>query len=433
MTDFQPVKGMRDFLPEEMQKRQFVLDLIRQVFRRWGYQEMDTPALESFDLLAAKGGGGEEIKKEIYYFKDQANRELGLRFDLTVPMCRVIANKKDLSMPFKRFQFGKVWRYDNPQAGRYREFMQTDIDIIGSGKPESDAEIVAVACDVFNTLGFEDFVIKINNKKISEGFVKALGVKDYMDVFRSVDKFDKIGRDGVEKELMEKVGDKNKVKEILDFIKLSGKPKDILNKLKEKVVGNKTGRDGLKELKDVIEKISLFGFDQNVWIDSSLIRGLEYYTGTVFEVAVSGGKWSLAGGGRYDNMIEQFGGRSTPAIGISLGFERIMLIMEQEDLFRLDNPVKIFVVAINDNVRNETIEVCQRFRREGISADLDLSGKNLSGQLKYVNSRRIPWVVFVGERELKENKVKLRDMSCGEERLIGLTELVTEFKKASKQ
>ena len=176
MSKFQPVKGMRDFWPGEMVRREFVLDVMKEVAKRWGFLPMDTPALESFELLAAKGGGGEAIKKEIYYFKDQGQRELGLRFDLTVPTARLIASKLDLPLPFKRYQTGKVWRYDNPQAGRFREFQQFDLDIFGSNKPEADAEIISATCDIFGSLGFEDFAIRLNNRKLIQAFIEVVGI-----------------------------------------------------------------------------------------------------------------------------------------------------------------------------------------------------------------------------------------------------------------
>ncbi len=417
---------MRDFWPGEMVKRQFVLDTIRSVAEKWGFLPMDTPALESFELLAAKGGGGEEIKKEIYYFKDQGNRELGLRFDLTVPTARVIASKLDLPLPFKRYQTGSVWRYDNPQAGRYRQFVQCDLDIFGSNKPEADAEIIAATCDVFDSLGFENFVIRLNNKKLIEAFIQGVGIKDAVDVFRSIDKLDKIGEDGVKKELKGKGVDEKKIEKILDFIKTRGDVK-VLEKIEKSVTGDLT-KTAIKELRAVLECIKDFGYDKNVQIDLSLIRGLEYYTGAVFEVAV-GGKLSLAGGGRYDKMIEQFGGRPTAAVGLAFGFERIVDVMIENNMIKVEPPVKLFVVAVNDGVRKDALKICQRFRREGIATDFDLAGKNLSAQLKSASSAAIPFVLFVGEKELKEKKFKLRDMVCGEEKTASLEELIKFLKK----
>lgn len=427
MSKFQPVKGMRDFWPAEMLKRSFVLDIMREVVNKWGFLPMDTPALESFELLAAKGGAGEAIKKEIYYFKDQAGRELGLRFDLTVPTARLVSSKLDLPLPFKRYQTGKVWRYDNPQAGRYREFQQFDLDIFGSKNPIADAEVIAATCDIFDSLGFEDFSIRLNNKKILEAFISSLKIEDPVEVFRSIDKLDKIGEDGVKKELKEKLKDGKKVEEILDFIKIVGGA-EVLDKIKQKIKSN-LAEKAVAELKEILDFIKLYGYDKNVKIDFSLVRGLEYYTGAVFEVGVSGCRLSLAGGGRYDNIIKQFGGKDIPAVGIGLGFERIVDAMEDNKMFDIEAPVKVFVASINDSVRIEALKICQRFRRENIPADFDLVGKNLSGQLKYANCCSIPFVLFVGEKELKEKKFKLRDMVSGEERAASLEELVKRLKR----
>ncbi len=425
MPKFQPVKGMRDFWPADMLRREYVLNVMKEVAQRWGFLPMETPALESFELLAAKGGAGEAIKKEIYYFKDQGGRELGLRFDLTVPTARLISSKLDLPLPFKRYQTGDVWRYDNPQAGRYRSFRQFDLDIFGSRKPVADAEIIATTCDIFNSLGFEDFVIKLNNRKLIEAFVNSLKISDPVDVFRSIDKLDKIGEEGVRKELKEKLKDENKIKKILEFIKIKGGI-EVLDRVK---IDTQLGKDSVKELKEIIESVKAFGYGKNVLVDLSLVRGLEYYTGTVIEVAVSGGKLSLAGGGRYDNMIKQFGGKDIPAVGIGLGFERIVDAMSDNKMFKLEAPVKLFVVSVGDSTRLDALKICQRFRREGIPADFDVSGKNLSAQLKYANSCSIPFVLFVGENELKEKKFKLKDMACGEEKKEGLEEMIKELKR----
>jgi histidyl-tRNA synthetase len=266
MKNFQTVKGMRDFAPKEMEKRQFVLDTIRKVFESWGYRPLDTPALESFALLACKGGGGEEVKKEIYYFKDQAKRELGLRFDLTVPLARFVVANPNLPKPFKRYQFGKVWRYDRPQADRFREFQQTDVDILGTASPKADAEIVAVACDVFKSLGFKKFVIRISNRKILDYFVRQLGIKDPVAIFRAVDKLDKIGKQGVADELAKVTTEKN-VKAIVKFVSGTAVPQCA----------------GKSELDNVISEIKKLGYGKNVKVDLSLVRGLEYYTGTVLK------------------------------------------------------------------------------------------------------------------------------------------------------
>ncbi len=408
---FQTVKGMRDFPPEEMVKRNYVLNIIQKVFEKWGYQPFDTPALESFELLAKKGGGGEEIKREIYWFKDQGGREIGLRFDLTVPMARFIVSNPNLPKPFKRYQVGRVWRYDKPQAKRYREFWQADIDIVGSNRPGADAEIIAATCDVFKELGFKDFKIRLNNRKIIEDFVISLGIKEVFEVFRSIDKLEKIGEDGVKEELISKKIKEEDVENILSFVKVKGSLGDISKKTEE--LGG-LGREGLEELKEILEIIKQFGYEKNVEVDLSLIRGLEYYTGPVFEVSV-GGDVSLAGGGRYNNMIELFGGQPTPATGISLGFERIVEVMKEKNMIKADSNVKYFVAPVNDEVRDDALRICQKLRKKGINCDTDLMGRKLSKQLEYASSLNIPFVLIVGKEELKDDSVKLKNMKTGKE------------------
>lgn len=425
MSKFQPVKGMRDFWPAEMLKREFVLDIMKKAAQKWGFLPSDTPAVESFDLLCAKGGAGDAIKKELYYFKDQGDRELGLRFDLTVPTARLVSSKLDLSLPFKRYTTGKVWRYDNPQALRWREFQQFDIDIFGSTKPEADAEIIALTCEIFSSLGFKDFVVSLNSRKLLEAFLKSVGIADLPEIFRSIDKLDKIGEDGVRKELAEKISEKNKIEKIIGFIKIRGF--EAFEKAVKGIKGSEAKR-AAEELKNISRLIENFGY-KNIQLDMSLVRGLEYYTGIVFEVRVPGTPVSLGGGGRYDNMIESFGGRNTPAIGVGIGFERIVEIMSQKGMFKLEPPVKLFVVSVSDGVRPEALKICQQLRAEGISSIFDISGKDLKKQLGYANSSGIPFVLFVGEKELKEEKFKLKSMKNGNERTGSLEDLIKVLKE----
>lgn len=417
---FQPPKGMRDFLPEEMIRRQFVTNTIKKVFEKWGFDPLDIPCVENFDVLSAKSEAGEAIKREIYYFKDQGDRELGLRFDLTVGSARVVAST-NMPKPFKRYVIGKVWRYDNPQAGRFRELIQADVDIYGSDKPEADAEIIAVTCEVFKTLGFKDFKIRLNNRKILEGLMNFLEVKNYNEIFRIIDKMDKIGEDGVIKEMKEKKIKEGIIDNIIAFIRTKGTLEEIFKKFK---INDGVYLQGVEELGKIIEFIKNIGYDKNIIIDLSLVRGLDYYTGPVFEVAVSGGKWSLAGGGRYDNMIKQLGGQDTPATGIGIGFERIVEVMKEERMFKLPNSnTKIFIAPVNDKVREQAYDLCLKLRNKGISADADLMGRKLSKQLDYISSRKITFVALVGEEELKKESVKLKNMINGDEKVIKIKDI----------
>ncbi|MEM7819957.1 MAG: histidine--tRNA ligase [Candidatus Aenigmatarchaeota archaeon] len=416
---FQTPRGTRDFLPEDMIRRQYVLDIVRNVFEKWGFDPLETPAFEDWKLLAAKSGGGEEIKKEIYYFKDKSDRELGLRFDLTVPMARVIANNPGLPKPFRRYQIGPVWRYDRPGAGRWREFVQCDVDIVGSSSSEADAIIIATACDCLCELGFSDFIVRINNRKIIEAFLNLLKIKNINDVFRSIDKLEKFGEKIVIDELNEKRIEKNKIKEILEFIKI-----DNLEKVFNLIKNERKGIEGINEIKEILSTLDKLDFREYIKFDSSLVRGLDYYTGSVFEIVTMDSKLSIGGGGRYDRLIELFGGKPTPATGISLGIDRIVELMKNRNMFNLPKTLtKIFVANVTEKEKDETIKLAKKLIGLGLSTEFDVFGRNLSKQLEYVNSKNIPFTIIIGEKELKNKKIKLRNMKSGEEKEIDINNL----------
>jgi len=413
---FQPARGTRDTMPEEMIRQQFVINIIKRIYEKYGFDPLDTPAFEDWALLSAKQGGGEEIKQEIYYFKDKSERELGLRFDLTVPLARVFVNNPQLPLPFKRYQIAKVWRYDKPGANRWREFWQADIDVVGSESIEAEAECLKAICEIFYELGFSDFSIRINNRKTVEAFVKSVDVKDYVDVFRSVDKMDKIGEDGVRKELEGKGVEEDKIKKILEFIKI----RNIED-------ARKFVSEGLDELETITSLLKDYG--KNISVDMSLVRGLEYYTGPVFEVTLGEGLPSVGGGGRYDNLTESVGGKKIPATGISLGVDRIVSVMGERGMFNFGKTVcNVFVIAVNEKVKSSVIDVTEKIRKNGIAAEFDLMNRSLSKQLDYASSRGIPYVIVIGDKELQSGKAKVRDMKTGEEKDISLNEL-EEIKK----
>ena len=422
MTDFQVfnmfqnARGTRDTMPEEMIRFQYVIDVIKRIYEKYGFDPLDTPVFEEWGLLSAKQGGGEEIKQEIYYFKDKSERELGLRFDLTVPLARVFVNNPQLPLPFKRYQIAKVWRYDKPGANRWREFWQADIDVVGSESIEAEAECLKAICEIFYELGFSDFSIRINNRKTVEAFVKSVDVKDYVDVFRSVDKMDKIGEDGVRKELEGKGVEEDKIKKILEFIKI----RNIED-------ARKFVSEGLDELETITSLLKDYG--KNISVDMSLVRGLEYYTGPVFEVTLGEGLPSVGGGGRYDNLTESVGGKKIPATGISLGVDRIVSVMGERGMFNFGKTVcNVFVIAVNEKVKSSVIDVTEKIRKNGIAAEFDLMNRSLSKQLDYASSRGIPYVIVIGDKELQSGKAKVRDMKTGEEKDISLNEL-EEIKK----
>jgi histidyl-tRNA synthetase len=411
----QTPKGTRDFLPQEMILRQKVFDTARKVFERFGFEPLETPAFEYWELLSKKGGGGEDVKKEIYYFRDKSDRELGLRFELTASLARVIANNPQLPKPFKRYQIGPVWRYDNPQAGRYREFWQADADIVGSQRMECEAECLAVAATILEALGFKDFAIRLNNRKILNGIVEFLQInKDKApDVFRALDKLEKIGQAEVMKELL-KAGVKGaKAKELLEMTAVRGSPGTVLARERKRLEGFTIAKEGMAELEQVVNKCSQYGIAGKIIIDFSLVRGLDYYTGPIFEISVRGKEiGSIAGGGRYDNLVETFGGKWTPMVGISLGVERICEIMASEGLAgKKPTKTDAFIVAVDEAGRAKILEIAQALRTGGINVQTDLMDRPLGRQLEYVNKVGIPFVVFVGEKEIKKGKYSVKDMA----------------------
>ncbi|MBI2675640.1 MAG: histidine--tRNA ligase [Candidatus Aenigmarchaeota archaeon] len=431
MSKFQSPKGTRDFLPEEMIKRQYIIDTVRNIFERFGFQPLETPAFESWELLSAKGGGGEAIKNEIYYFKDKGDRELGLRFDLTVPLARVIASNPQLPKPFKRYQIQQVWRYDNPQSGRYREFWQADVDIVGSASMDCEAECLAVAGSVLMNLGFNEYSIRLNNRKILNILLSFAGVEkdDEPAVFRILDKFEKAGREETLKELGRVIGER-KASDILGFIDLKGRPEELIEKIRKKLGGLSEADEGIKELEGIAEKAKAYGI-RNISIDLSLVRGLDYYTGPIFEISIKAKKnvGSVAGGGRYDSLVALYGGQPTPCAGFSFGIDRLYDIMESEGMLDMSKiKTKVLVASVNESLRNDAIGIARNLRENGINAETDLMGRPLRKQLDYANSAGMPYVIVVGEKEMKENAFHLKDMKTGKEERMNLESIIKRLK-----
>ncbi len=428
----QPPRGTRDFMPAVMIRREYLIEMIRAVFRDYGFQPMETPAFESWELLSKKGGGGEAVKDEIYYFKDKAYREMGLRFDLTVPLARVVVANPQFPKPFKCYQIGKVWRYDRPQAGRFREFWQTDADIVGSQSMDCEAECLALAVNVLSQLGFRKFKVRLNDRKILNGVMEVAGIGKKMeaDVFRVLDKLEKIGPGEVKKELG-RIIPPRKARTIMDAIGKSGSPSSMLRD-SPGIESSTVADEGMNELRDLVGKCKTYGIGKYLEIDFSMVRGLEYYTGPIFEIFIESERnvGSVGGGGRYDNLVELYGGKWTPAVGISLGIERIYDIMESEGMF--DQPktrTEVFVVAVDDSVRKDAIMVAQELRAKFANVETDLMGRDMKKQLAYVNAQGIPFAVFVGPAELKKGRFTVRDMKSGKEAGLGLVQMAKRFGK----
>lgn len=401
MTKFRPPRGTRDYMPGEMARRRDVFEKIRSVFESYGYGEVCTPAFEDFELLAKKSGP--EIEKEIYSFKDKSGRKLGLRFDPTVPICRIVASNPSMPKPVKLYYITNMWRYDRPGAGRWREFWQAGVELIGSGGPEADAEILALVDGALKAVGIKDSYFRISSRGVIESFIRGAGIPERkkLDVFRAIDKLDKVGEDGVIKE-----------------IKGCGIHEKAAIALLGAIKSKKGPSEELKKLNEIMDLAKAFGVD-NVRIDFSLVRGIDYYTGFVFETVVKGFKdlGSVAGGGRYDSLIGIYSGRDIPATGVGIGIDRLMEAIKpnSEDL-----GTNAFVISVNDEAKKSAIGIARRLRKSGIVAETDLMGRDLRKQLDYVNRKKIPYAVIVGPAEVKKKKYVLKDMKTGKESRLGV-------------
>jgi len=409
---FQPLKGTRDFLPEEARIRQEVLTTVKGVFETFGFQPLETPSIESWEILAAKKGGGPEVLKETYSFKDKSGRMVGLIYDLTVPLARVVASNPDLPLPFKRYQIQKVWRYGDVAKGRLREFLQCDIDTVGSESMLADAEIIACAVAALERLGFKDFFVRINSRKVLTDILKQARIeKKTEDVLRAIDKLDKIGVDGVKDELKRLKVPESSIKKLLELISIKGDA-SILEEVK-KVLGK---CEGISELEELLSFLASMGVSERIRVDLSLARGLDYYTGPIFEISVEEGVGSIAGGGRYDKLIGILSGRDVPATGISLGIERILEVMKSRKMVEeRKSGVKAFVAYPSQSLLNEVLKLVKDLRSCSIQTDFDLKGRKLTRQLEYADALKIPYVIILGEMELKKGVVRVRDMQKREE------------------
>jgi histidyl-tRNA synthetase len=349
-------------------------------------------------------------------------------------MARVIVDNPQLPKPFKRYIIVPVWRYEEVTAGRKRQFYQCDIDIVGVSGMEAESECLACAVDCLQALGFNDFTIIINNRKILEGFISLTNIpkEKSLDVFRIFDKLKKFGKDFIEKELKELKVKKEQIQKLFELISLQGDASEVLEKGKEMLRGIKIAEDGVKELEEIYEQSKIYGFSDSIQIDFSLARGIDYYTGPIFEITTKTKTQvgSIAGGGRYDNLIELLGGKPTPATGISLGVERIIEIMKNEKMLNLPKTkVKVFVGNVDKTVKNDVIKISKKLRKENIPCQIDLMNRNLTKQLEFADKLGIPYFIIVGSVELKKGNVKVRDMQKREVFEIEVEKLIDFFKK----
>jgi histidyl-tRNA synthetase len=387
----QTLKGFRDFLPQQAKKRQYVISTLKKVFESYGFEPLETPALEYEEILMGKYG--EEGDKLMYRFEDNGKRKVALRYDQTVPLARVIAQyQNELPMPFKRYQIQNVWRADNTQKGRFREFLQCDADIVGSSSPLSDVEVINVTIKSLEKLGFKNFKIRIGDRKLFEGIPT--------DAITIIDKLKKIGEEKVITELKEGGLDEN----ILSKVKNSKPTTDI----------------------ELILKAT-----NKVYFDPTLARGLNYYTGLIFEIEIEGySAGSVCGGGRYDNLIGMFAGRQIPAVGFAFGFDRLMEAMEELKLFPTDLiTTKVLVTVFSPELKEKSLEVAKILREKNINTEIYLDDAKMEKQLKYADKKQIPYAIIIGPDEAKNNTATVKNLKTREQKALSLDSLDKEFER----
>lgn len=421
------LKGFRDYLPAEMLLRQRIIGDFRSLFERHGYEPLDTPAIEYIDTLTGKAGENEKL---MYRFMDAGEREVGLRYDLTVPLARVAAmHQNDLPMPFKRYHIAPVWRAEKPQRGRFREFWQCDADVVGSASSLADTEHIAMAVEAMVGLGLPGFRVRVNHRAVLEGIARHAGVPAgrAVGVYRSIDKLDKVGRDGVHGSLVESGIDEGAAGRVLDLTSLDGAPDHVLATLRGRMAGDEAVLVALGHLEEIFSAVGAFGVPvARVTLDLSLARGLDYYTGAVFEAVVERPRvGSIAGGGRYDGLIGSMSGQAVPATGISLGLERIIEVVREFELVTVPTTTALTFVAHVPATRSAAIEAATALRAATIPTDLSLLGhRGIGDQLKYASRKGIPLGVIFGKDESDAGEALVRDLATSEQRRVPLDGVV---------
>jgi histidyl-tRNA synthetase len=447
-TKTQPARGMRDFLPANVRRREYVIGVIKEVYERYGFEPLETPAAENIETLMGKYG--EEGNQLIYKILKRGVHEttgeadLALRYDLTVPLARVVAEYRDqLPKFFKRYQIQPVWRADRPARGRFREFYQCDVDVIGSRSMVVETELIAAASEALAKLGFKDFVVRLNHREALTGLLACAGVplEHHEATLVALDKLDKVGREGVARELTERGVTEGAGRRLLNFFselvslehaadiaagddlvaKRQGLNSAILGRLVEFVGTNEKGAKGIDELRSILEYSRASGVVERIKVDPSLARGLSYYTGAIFEINVKDLAGSLGGGGRYDNLIGMFSGHDVPACGFSLGFERIIFVMTEREMFLpqlATSPVDVMVTLWNEDSISDSVALAQELRGSGLRVDLYPETDKLGKQFKYASERGIRAVAVVGDDERARGEVAIKDMRTGEQRTV---------------
>ena len=445
-------KGTRDFSPIEMAKRNYILNTIKEVYSLYGFQQIETPAMETLQTLMGKyGEEGDKLLFKVLNSGDFLSKvsdqeiaernllhlasrlcEKGLRYDLTVPFARyVVMHREELQLPFKRFQCQPVWRADRPQTGRYREFYQFDGDIVGSDSLLNEVELMQIIDTVFTRFGFR-VLIKINNRKILSGIAEVIGAADkIVDITVAIDKLDKIGIDHVNEELREKGLSEEQIKKLQPIISLDGNNNEKLDVIAEVLSTSEVGLKGIDEIRFILDALKMTGLKNEIQLDLTLARGLNYYTGAIFEVkAMDVQIGSITGGGRYDNLTGIFGMPGLSGVGISFGVDRIFDVINALDIYPKDAVVGTKLLFINFGYKEMAycLPIIQRVRSHCISAEMYPDAVKMKKQMSYANVNHIPFVAIAGDNEIAESKITLKDMRTGEQTLLTVEELVEKIK-----
>lgn len=446
-------KGTRDFSPLEMAKRNYIFNTIKDVYTLYGFQQIETPAMETLGTLMGKyGEEGDKLLFKVLNSGDYLNKiedkellernslhlaarlcEKGLRYDLTVPFARyVVMHREELQLPFKRYQIQPVWRADRPQKGRYREFYQCDADVVGSDSLLNEVELMQIVDTVFTRFGVR-VQIKINNRKILSGIAEVIGAADkIIDITVAIDKLDKIGIDNVNQELREDGLTEEQIEKLQPIISLAGTNEEKLTVIAEVLKDSETGLKGVEETKFILDSLKTSGLKNEIQLDLTLARGLNYYTGAIFEVkALDVQIGSITGGGRYDNLTGIFGMPGLSGVGISFGADRIYDVLNQLDLYPKEavNGTQLLFINFGEKETAYCLPIAAKARQAGIRTEVFPDSAKMKKQMSYANAKQIPFVALAGENEINEGKVTLKDMTTGEQMLVTADELLTKLSK----
>lgn len=431
------LKGFRDFLPQAMMPREALMETARRVYRSFGYAPIDTPTLEHLEILTGKGS--DETDRQMYHFVDHGKRAVGMRFDLTVPLARFVAQHIDqLGTPFKRYHIANVWRGENTQAGRYREFAQCDFDTIGTTSMASDVECVLVINDLLQAIGFESFTIRINNRKVLNGLLEKFELSDKAtEVLRAIDKFEKAGREKVVAEIQACGGSDSQISQILDLVAIKGTPSEVLRDLEPLTAGNELAELGVSQLTELTKLLEQAGVPETHYcIDPSIARGLDYYTGVIFETILDAdpGIGSVCSGGRYDNLAELYTKRELPGVGASLGLDRLLAAMERLDMIpAVSTPADVMIVHFDSQYLGRYLALASELRKSGLGVEVFCDNKKTGQQFKYADKRGFKACIVAGDSEIEAGTVQLKWLQDGVQSEVdvssGIQMLVDELKQ----